>query len=186
MTDAATPGGEPEYPVILLVEQALSEVDALQVRGLHLSMPELPHYTVLIPVEDAAGRVEASMGALGGGELMAPLALDAEDYREMQQEVLDSARRAVAESVAAIEAAGALAEGRVIAGDPIETLEAAVAELSAREVIVLTRPHVVAEFFRMDWSSRARRRLGVPVLHLLEHETFEEQSGGHGEGVSGF
>ena len=51
---------------------------------------------------------------------------------------------------------------------------------------MLTRPHVVAEFFRMDWSSRARRRLGVPVLHLLEHETFEEQSGGHGEGVSGF
>ncbi|UMG93491.1 hypothetical protein [Nocardioides sp. TF02-7] len=49
---------------------------------------------------------------------------------------------------------------------------------------MLTRPHVVAEFFHVDWTSRARRRLGVPVLHLLEHETFDEQAGG-GEGVSG-
>jgi hypothetical protein len=44
---------------------------------------------------------------------------------------------------------------------------------------------VVAELFHVDWASRARRRLGVPVLHLLEHETFAEQSSGAGEGVSG-
>ena len=28
----------------------------------------------------------------------------------------------------------------------------------------------------MDWTSRARRKIGVPVLHLLEHENFDEQS----------
>ena len=33
-------------------------------------------------------------------------------------------------------------------------------------------------------ASRARRRIGVPVLHLLERETFDEQAGG-GEGVTG-
>ena len=33
-------------------------------------------------------------------------------------------------------------------------------------------------------SSQARRRIGVPVLHLLEHESFDEQAGG-GEGDSG-
>ena len=49
---------------------------------------------------------------------------------------------------------------------------------------MLTRPHVVAEFFHVDWTSRARRKLGVPVLHLLEHENFDEQAGG-GEGVTG-
>lgn len=46
------------------------------------------------------------------------------------------------------------------------------------------RPHVVAEFFHVDWASRARRHLGVPILHLLEHETFDEQ-GQSGEGVTG-
>jgi hypothetical protein len=66
----------------------------------------------------------------------------------------------------------------------VEALTKAVAEVDAREAIILTRPHVVAEFFHVDWSSRARRKLGVPVLHLLERETFDEQAGG-GEGVTG-
>ena len=57
-------------------------------------------------------------------------------------------------------------------------------EVNAAEAIILTRPHVVSEFFHLDWTSRARRKLGVPVLHLLEHETFDEQAGG-GEGVTG-
>ena len=64
-------------------------------------------------------------------------------------------------------------------------LAAKVKEVAAAEVIVLTRPHIVAEFFHLDWTSRARRKLGVPVLHLLEHENFDEQAGG-GEGISGF
>ena len=46
------------------------------------------------------------------------------------------------------------------------------------EAIVLTRPHVVAEFFHLDWTSQARRKLGVPVLHLLEHQNFDEQAEG--------
>ena len=68
--------------------------------------------------------------------------------------------------------------------EPISALAAKVKETAAAEVLVLTRPHVVAEFFHVDWTSRARRKLGVPVLHLLEHENFDEQAGG-GEGVTG-
>ena len=69
--------------------------------------------------------------------------------------------------------------------DPIQALAKKVADVDAREAIILTRPHVVSEFFHLDWTSRARRKLGVPVLHLLEHETFDEQAG-EGEGISGF
>ena len=61
--------------------------------------------------------------------------------------------------------------------DPIRALVDKVAEVDAREVIILTRPHVVSEFFHVDWTHRARRKLGVPVLHLLEHETIDEQGG---------
>ena len=67
---------------------------------------------------------------------------------------------------------------------PIDALAAKVAAVDGREAIILTRPHVVAEFFHVDWTSRARRKIGVPVLHLLEHENFDEQAGG-GEGVTG-
>ena len=72
----------------------------------------------------------------------------------------------------------------VTTAPPVDALVEKVSQTNAREAIVLTRPHVVAEFFHVDWSSRARRKLGVPVLHLIEHETFDEQAGG-GEGVTG-
>ena len=49
---------------------------------------------------------------------------------------------------------------------------------------MLTAPHAVRDFLHVDWTSQARRALGIPCLHLLEHETFDEQAGG-GEGVSG-
>ena len=66
----------------------------------------------------------------------------------------------------------------------IGALAATVKTVDGREAIILTRPHLVSEFFHRDWSSRARRAIGVPVLHLLEHETFDEQAGS-GEGVTG-
>jgi hypothetical protein len=74
----------------------------------------------------------------------------------------------------------------VVVDPPIDALAAKVTEVDGREAIILTRPHVVAEFFHLDWTSKARRRIGVPILHLLEHENFDEQAEGYGsEGVTG-
>jgi len=73
---------------------------------------------------------------------------------------------------------------RYLGDDPIEALSAEVSAVDGREAIILTRSHVVSEFFHLDWTSRARRKIGVPVLHLLEHENFDEQAGS-GEGVTG-
>src|SRR3990170_1691071 len=120
------------YDVVLLIEQPLSRQDAKQVLGLHDEIEEHVRYHVLLPVEDAAARIESAMGSLAASD-------------------------ALASKVAAVD---------------------------AREAIILTRPHVVSEFFHLDWTSRARRKIGVPVLHLLERENFDEQAGG-GEGVSG-
>ena len=50
------------YTVVLLVEQALSDADAAQVRSLHEGLDEEVRYHVLLPAEDAAARVEAAMG----------------------------------------------------------------------------------------------------------------------------
>jgi|1186.fasta_scaffold169897_2 hypothetical protein len=177
---------EGSYDVVLLVEQPLSARDAAQVTELHQDYDESIGYHVLLPVEDAAARVETAMGALTSGDTLvaAPMMLDQDEVAQMQRELLDQARADLAACVTALQAAGGTASGDLVTAEPIEALAAKVAEVSAEEVIVLTRPHVVAEFFHVDWSSRARRKLGVPVLHLLEHETFDEQAGG-GEGVSG-
>ncbi len=58
------------YDVVLLVEQALSSQDATQVRSLHEGLDEPVAYHVILPMEDAAARIEASLGTLNGGEIL--------------------------------------------------------------------------------------------------------------------
>ncbi|MDX6324804.1 MAG: hypothetical protein QOK15_1158 [Nocardioidaceae bacterium] len=179
--------GSTTYDVVLLVEQPLSAEDARQVRSLHEDAPAPVRYHVLLPVEDAAARVESAMGTLASGDALvaAPMMLDQDEVADIQHELLDQARADLATSMRALEHAGATATGETVTEEPIDALAAKVKEVAAAEVIMLTRPHVVAQFFHLDWTSRARRKLGVPVLHLLEHENFDEQAGGP-EGISGF
>ncbi len=170
MTDGDASADE-TYHVVLLVEQALTDVDARQVRSLHEDLDDPVVYHVLFPVEDAAARIETAMGTLAAGEVMASPAM------VMTDEDLES-------TLTALRAAGVEATGQVVEGHPIDALAQVVSQVDGREAIILTRPHVVAEFFHVDWTSKARRAIGVPVLHLLEHESFDEQAGG-GEGVTG-
>ncbi len=174
------------YDVVLLVEQAMSASDATQVRSLHSDIVDQVVYHVLVPMEDAAARIEASLGSLGAGDVMAApaLVMSEVDLEAVRQECRDRSAADLATTIAALERVGGRAEGAVSTEPPVEALAHKVKEVDAREVIILTRPHIVAEFFHVDWASRARRKIGVPVLHLLEHETFDEQAGG-GEGVTG-
>jgi hypothetical protein len=173
------------YTVVLLVEQALTDTDAAQVRSLHEGLDDDVRYHVLLPVEDAAARVEAAMGAVSADTMTAPrMPLDPEAIEEVREESERESTRALNATLAALRGAGATADGKVVYEDPIAALGAAVTEVDGREAIILTRPHVVAEFFHVDWTSRARRKIGVPVLHLLEHDGADNQAGS-GEGVTG-
>lgn len=176
-----------DYDVVLLIEQELSAADALQVRSLHEGLDDPVTYHVLLPMEDAAAQIEASMGSLTAGEIMtAPsVGMSEVDLEAVRKDCEERSARELAGTVAALRGAGAIiGSSTVITGPPIDALAEKIATVDGREAIILTRPHVVAEFFHLDWSSRARRKLGVPVLHLLEHESFDEQAGG-GEGVHG-
>ena len=174
------------YAVVLLVEQALTPADAAQVHSLHEGLDEPVTYHVLLPLEDASARVEAAMGSLAAGEVMASPAMASGevDVDAVRQDCKDRADEDLAATLASLAASGAAATGEVVSKSPVEALVDKVGEVDGNEAIILTRPHVVAEFFHVDWTSRARRRLGVPILHLLEHENFDEQAGG-GEGVTG-
>ena len=176
-----------DYNVVLLVEQAFTAKDAANLRGLHEDIEDPVRYHVMLPVEDASARVESAMGSLATGEVLATpaVAVNDADLEGLRKELLDNCRAGVDATVQAIEAAGGRAVGEPVTNDPIRALVAKVAEIDAREVIILTRPHVVSEFFHVDWTHRARRKLGVPVLHLLEHETIEEQ-GSDDEAATGF
>jgi hypothetical protein len=80
-----------------------------------------------------------------------------------------TAEQALAHTVAALRATGAQAAGQVVENHPLDLLRAVVDETGADEVIVLTTPHFVEEFFHRDWASRARHKVGVPVLKLFAH-----------------
>ncbi len=176
-----------DFDVVLLIEQALGVDDAQRVTSLHEGLDEAVTFHVLVPMEDAAAQIESSMGSLWAGEMMAApsVGLGDVDLEAVRKDCAERSNAELEESVTQLErAGGTVASSCVITGPPIDALADKVAEVDAREAIILTRPHVVAEFFHVDWTSKARRKIGVPVLHLLEHESPSAQTGG-GEGVTG-
>jgi hypothetical protein len=178
-----------DYDVVLLVEKALSNGDARQVRSLHEGLDQAVTYHVLLPVDDAQAQIQAALSTMAGHELVPgpsvvpPSVTDLEEAAQLEREVADQAKTDLQQTLEVLKAAGAAADGATVTGDPVDALKAKIAEVDGREAIVLTASHVIAEFFHVDWASQARRQIGVPVLHLLEHETFDEQAGG-GEGAS--
>jgi hypothetical protein len=174
------------YDVVLLIEKAISKADAAQVAGLHESLDEPVRYHVILPCEDAASRIETALGSIAASEVLATSAMSYPemDLDELQREIRGEAQKELDSTVRYIQACGHDVTGEVSSQDPIVALASAVNTRSASEVIILTRPHLVSEFFHLDWTSKARRKIGVPCLHLLEHENFDEQAG-QGEGVSG-
>ncbi|WP_206503558.1 indole-3-glycerol phosphate synthase [Streptomyces chrestomyceticus] len=79
------------------------------------------------------------------------------------------AERALSYTLHALREAGAEAIGQIVEDHPLDLLRSVVDETGADEVIVLTAPHFVEEFFHRDWASRARHKVGVPVLKLFSH-----------------
>lgn len=163
--------GADTYDICLLIEQPLSRVDAQQVIALHETWTDPVHYHVLLPLEDAAAHIEAALGTLAAGDVMAatPLSVLEEDAERARREAVEMSERDCQQCVATLEELGASADGEIVAGDPVERLTSSVSSRGSDEVIILTRPHLVAETFHTDWTHKARRHLGVPVLHMLAH-----------------
>ncbi len=174
------------YNVIVLAEQQMTAGDAAEVVSLHDGINDARHYHVLIPCDNAQLRVESALGSLAASEtLVAPVVVTGDvDVADVQRQLDREAGSAVATSVAAIQALGHEASGEFSSDDPIDSLDAMVARQSSDEVIIMTRPHVVQEFLHLDWTSKARRRLGVPVLHLVEHEALDAEAA-NGQGITG-
>lgn len=157
------------YDVVVLVEQFVTAWDARQITALHTDAPAPVHYRILLPIEDAAGQVESAVGTLGAPLDDAPGGPDSgdSDTDRLGEEIVDECHRSLTASVQQFIAHGAEATGELATKDPVTSLTEVVQTNNPAEVIILTRPHVVAEIFHLDWTSRARRRLDVPVLHLL-------------------
>ncbi|MFJ9815552.1 indole-3-glycerol phosphate synthase [Streptomyces sp. NPDC101151] len=153
------------FTSVLMIEKALTSADVEFVTTLHGDEP-VSFHVLLQPRGDQADRLLRAIDDIALGELdearREGATPEGEEARSVGQQALDV-------SLTALRTAGSEAEGRLVEDHPLDALKALVAEAGADEVIVLTDPHYVEEFFHRDWASRARHKVGVPVLKLFSH-----------------
>ncbi|MCF2526248.1 indole-3-glycerol phosphate synthase [Yinghuangia soli] len=155
------------YTIVLLIEKVMDEADVRLVTTLHEDVET--SFVVVLPGKADHHRLVRALDDVALGHLE-EAADDVE--RDPDTEGDDVTRRTLDASVAALKAGGVEAVGETAPGeDPLEILKDVVERHSADEVIVLTDPHFIEEFFHRDWASRARHKVGVPVLKLFAHNT---------------
>jgi hypothetical protein len=155
------------YTIVLLVEKVLNDEDVKLVTSLHEGVET--SFVVVLPGKADHRKLLQALDDVA----LVRLEEAAEDIEESPgpDDGANAARRTLDASVAALRAAGADAVGETTPGrDPLDTLKQVVERHAADEVIVLTDPHFIEEFFHRDWASRARHNVGVPVLKLFAHD----------------
>ncbi|MFJ5645468.1 indole-3-glycerol phosphate synthase [Streptomyces sp. NPDC093223] len=153
------------FTSVLMIEKALTSADVEFVTTLH-GDEQVSFHVLLQPRGDQADRLLRAIDDIALGELDEA----AREGETPQGEAATAlAEQALEVSLAALRAAGSSAEGRMVEDHPLDALKTIVDEVGADEVIVLTDPHYVEEFFHRDWASRARHKVGVPVLKLFSH-----------------
>ncbi|UIX30106.1 indole-3-glycerol phosphate synthase [Streptomyces sp. GQFP] len=153
------------FTSVLMIEKALTSADVEFVTTLH-GDEDVAFHVLLQPRGDQADRLLRAIDDIALGEL------DEAAHEREAPEGKDAAalgEQALEVSLAALRGSGNEAEGRIVEDHPLDALRGLVDEVEADEVIVLTDPHYVEEFFHRDWASRARHKVGVPVLKLFSH-----------------
>ncbi len=153
------------FTSVLMIEKPLTSEDVEFVTTLH-GDEETSFVVLMQPRGDQADVLLRAIDDVAIGELKeAARELGEPEGKDARQ----SAELALEVSLAALRKAGSQAVGQVVEDHPLDKLKAVVDEAEADEVIVLTAPHYVEEFFHRDWASRARHKVGVPVLKLFAH-----------------
>ena len=96
------------YDVVLLIEQALTPQDAAQVHSLHEGLDQPVTYHVLLPMEDAAARIESAMGSLTAGDLVTTptMPMGEVDLDAVRQDCQDRAAADLATTLQQLRASG--------------------------------------------------------------------------------
>jgi hypothetical protein len=155
---------------MLIVEKAITPHDLDYVVGLHADNESegLPpeKYVVVVPVGKESGKLLTVLDDLALGNFKGA---DEDSHDEpLNQEVVE-ARAAMDETVRAFQAAGHEAVGELLAGRAVEGLKQIAVRHDADEIVVLTVPHLVEEFFHRDLASRLRKQTDLPTLRLMAH-----------------
>lgn len=161
------------YDVALLIEHRLEPLDADQAVALHEGLDDTVRYHLLLPVQSSSAMLASSLGAIGG----APVPVTEPGVvMEVQDDLREAAEADLAASAQLLLDRGQQVTTTLSEDDPVAALTELVKKTGSDEAIILTESHLVQEFLHVDWSSRAKRHLDVPTLHLLEHVPFDAQT----------
>ncbi|WP_031075299.1 hypothetical protein [Streptomyces sp. NRRL S-118] len=153
------------FTSVLMIEKPLSRVDVEFVTTLH-GDEEISFIVLMQPRGDQSAVLLRAIDDVAIGEIKEAVH---EGEEPEGRAARPPAQAALEHSLQALRDAGCQAVGQVVEDHPLDKLRAVVEEARADEVIVLTAPHYVEEFFHRDWASRARHKVGVPVLKLFAH-----------------
>jgi hypothetical protein len=153
------------FTTVLMIEKPLATADVRLVTTLHGDEPV--SFVVLMQPRGDQDRLLRALDDVALGQLEEAVHELAEEGDEDGS--VEPAERALRYSLKALRDAGGEAVGEVVEKHPLDLLKSVVEQTRADEVIVLTAPHLVEEFFHRDWTSRARHKVGVPVLKLFAH-----------------
>ncbi|MGO4385572.1 hypothetical protein [Specibacter sp. RAF43] len=155
--------------IIILTEEPLAAVDAGNISDLYGPDDDV-ELVLLVPADTRRNLLVDVIDQLTMLDL--PGALREIRERPDTETVRAEAADTLATSLAALASVGAKVTGMVANGDAVASLVAKVKESGARQAVVVTRPHAVADTFRLDWANQAQRKLGLPVLHLYAGSGF--------------
>jgi hypothetical protein len=159
---------------MLVVEKAITQHDLDYIVALHAEnaddglAPE--NYVVVVPVGKENGKVLATLDDLALGNFKGA---EEDSHDEPLNEAVVEARAAMTATVEAFRHAGKQAAGELLVGQPVDGLKAIAAKYGVDEIIVLTVPHLVEEFFHRDLATRLRKATDLPTLRLMAHVTLE-------------
>ncbi|MBC9713074.1 indole-3-glycerol phosphate synthase [Streptomyces sp. TRM66268-LWL] len=152
------------FTSVLMIEKALSAIDVEFVTTLHGD--DAVSFVVLMQPRGDQDRLLRAVDDVALGEL--DQAVHEGEVPE-GEDAVGPAQQALDHSLSALREAGCEAVGHLVEDHPLDVLSSITEQTGADEVIVLTAPHYVEEFFHRDWASRARHKVGVPVLKLYAH-----------------
>lgn len=150
------------YTILLLAEETITEHDAARIAQLHADQAVEVH--VLVPADTEHNRLVEALDEVALGRLRE--ALDDSGDRSPEDADLD-AMHAVNSSIDRLAAVGIAARGSVTGDDPVPAALEAVRQYDVDEVVVVTPPHPVREALHLDWASRLRDALKLPLLHFV-------------------
>jgi len=152
------------FTTVLLTEKALSDHDVRRVA--HLHDPEPVHVHVVVPSHDDRSELAEAVDDIARADFAD--VLHDEDAGRTPSQLASAAEREVEASIAALLSAGvAQVDGEVAGGNPVDRVVELARSLDADEVVVITEPHLLADWTRRDWASRLRHSLDLPVLHVV-------------------